>query len=117
LAAAQAEEEAQELAFHHWFPASQTYVPGTWGKRARVLAFLKVAKPTGELVVVYEYRPARSTPALAAAPAPILPTADGSNDDTKTCPQCAERVTAGALLCRFCGYEFGPPPPSGQTGV
>ncbi len=31
--------------------------------------------------------------------------------DTKPCPRCAERVKRGALVCRYCGYTFGPPPP------
>jgi hypothetical protein len=31
--------------------------------------------------------------------------------DTKVCPRCAERVKRAAFVCRFCGYEFGPPPP------
>lgn len=73
--AAQAEGEAQVLASHHWFPISQTYIPGSWGTGAWVLAFLTLvfligiiilaymiaAKPAGELVVVYEYRPPTST--------------------------------------------------------
>jgi len=131
-AAAQAQEEAEELAFHHWFPVSQTYVPGSWGTGAWVLAFLTVivlvgiivlvymlaAKPAGELVVVYEYRPPTPTPAKMAAPAQVAPVvAIGPNDDTKTCPQCAEQVKAAALVCRFCRYEFGSTPPSGQPGV
>ena len=27
--------------------------------------------------------------------------------DTKVCPRCAETVKSAALVCRFCGYEFG----------
>ena len=30
----------------------------------------------------------------------------GSSSDEKTCPQCAEKIKAAALVCRFCGYEF-----------
>ena len=116
-AATQAQEEAHELAFHNWFPASQTYVPGTSGKGARVRAFLNAAKPAGELVVVYEYRPETSAPAITAVPVPIEPDAARATDDTKTCPQCAEQVKAAALVCRFCRYEFGPPPPPCQPGV
>jgi hypothetical protein len=29
-----------------------------------------------------------------------------NDDGTKTCPECAERVQAGALVCRFCGFRF-----------
>lgn len=29
------------------------------------------------------------------------------NDTEKTCPRCAEQVKAAALVCRFCGHEFG----------
>ena len=24
----------------------------------------------------------------------------------KTCPRCAEKIKAAALVCRFCGYEL-----------
>jgi hypothetical protein len=30
-------------------------------------------------------------------------------DDEKVCPRCAETVKSAALVCRFCGYEFGTP--------
>jgi hypothetical protein len=47
---------------------------------------------------------------------------------TKTCPQCAEEVKAGARICRFCSYSFEPVeaaaaspakvvPTSGSTGA
>jgi len=69
--AAEAREETEELASHHWYPISQTYGAGSWGAGAWALACLTVvlvvgifiivymltAKPAGELVVVYEYRP------------------------------------------------------------
>jgi Uncharacterised protein family UPF0547 len=28
----------------------------------------------------------------------------------KVCPDCAESVQPTARICRFCGYEFAPPP-------
>ena len=28
----------------------------------------------------------------------------------KTCPRCAEDVKTAALVCRFCGHEFGDAP-------
>jgi hypothetical protein len=31
-------------------------------------------------------------------------------DPLKVCPDCAESVQAAARVCRFCGYEFAPPP-------
>ena len=36
------------------------------------------------------------------------------DEDTKTCPRCAETVRAQAQVCRFCGYDFiaGPAPTS-----
>jgi hypothetical protein len=135
-AAAEAEGEAQELAYHHWFAVSQTYVPGSWGTGAWVLAVLAVVilvgivvllymtatKPAGELVVVYEYRPSTPPPPLTetatAAPAQVAPAVAASpTDDTKTCPRCAEQVKAAALVCRFCRYEFGPTPSSGEPGI
>ncbi len=70
--AAEARDEMDELASHSWYPISQTYGAGSWGAGAWALACLTVVlvvgifilvymlavKPAGELVVVYEYRPA-----------------------------------------------------------
>ena len=83
-AAAQAEGEAQELALHHWFPISESYVPGSWGVGAWVvgvvtvvllvgiilLVYLLTTKPAGELVVVYEYRPPTPAPATQGTDPP-----------------------------------------------
>jgi hypothetical protein len=84
-----------------------------------VLLYMIATKPAGELVVVYEYRPSTPPPPTAtAAPAEVAPAVAASpTDDTKTCPQCAEQVKAAALVCRFCRYEFGPAPSSGQPGI
>lgn len=35
---------------------------------------------------------------------------------SKICPRCAEEVKAAALVCRFCGWQFGPSP-AGTEGV
>ncbi len=63
--------DAHKLAKSHWYPTSQTYVPGMWDRRAWVAAFLAtvilvglfvlvymmVVRPAGDLVVTYEHRP------------------------------------------------------------
>ncbi len=65
------ENDAAEWAQLNWYPTSETYVAGTWGCGAWVLAFLAMVivvgiialaymiatKPAGELIVIYEYRP------------------------------------------------------------
>jgi hypothetical protein len=39
--------------------------------------------------------------------------APAGDDDTKTCPDCAEQVKAAARVCRYCGYRFdGPDQPA-----
>lgn len=30
-------------------------------------------------------------------------------DDTRACPDCAERIKAEARVCRFCGYRYPSP--------
>jgi hypothetical protein len=83
-AAVQAEGESQELALHHWFPVSESYIPGSWGTAVWVvgvvtvvlfvgiilLVYLLTTKPDGELVVVYEYRPPAPTPATQGTDPP-----------------------------------------------
>jgi hypothetical protein len=62
-AAAQADEDAQELAPHHWFPASRAYVPKATVSLSRIFALIARRKPEDELVVVYTYRPPAQTAA------------------------------------------------------
>ncbi len=105
LAEAQAQEDAQEFAFHHWFPVSQTYVPGAWSTGTWVLAclgvvilvgvlvlvYMRATKPAGELVVVYQYRP--PTPAGAPAAVPVELGGTGAvrpMDNSVTVPDTSE---------------------------
>lgn len=32
----------------------------------------------------------------------------GSEDDAETCPECGERISGMSIVCRGCGYRFGP---------
>jgi hypothetical protein len=45
-----------------------------------------IVKPDGTLTVTYERRTA--------------------SFEEKTCPMCAERIKAAALVCHFCGHKF-----------
>ena len=56
------------------------------------LAYLLIVKPSGTLTVTYE----RRTASL----------------EEKTCPNCAERIKAAALVCHFCGHKFTPEDPA-----
>jgi thiol-disulfide isomerase/thioredoxin len=39
-------------------------------------------------------------------------TSAGSETSQKTCPICAEQIRSDALVCRFCGHDFRPDPPT-----
>jgi hypothetical protein len=45
-------------------------------------------------------RPQSALAALFSRPLP---------PETKTCPDCAEKIKKGAKVCRFCGYRFDGP--------
>jgi hypothetical protein len=95
--------DAIELTEQGYYPISQSWVRGEWKTRNYligvlliflfgfgifVLAYLLIVKPDGSLTVTYELR---------AVPV-----------EEKTCPMCAERVKAAALVCHFCGHKFAP---------
>jgi hypothetical protein len=95
--------DSAELAVEGYFPTSQSWSPGQWsggafavailliflfGLGLLVLAYMLIVKPDGALNVTYERRTASS--------------------EEKTCPMCAERIKAAALVCHFCGHKFAP---------
>ena len=98
------QDDAIEMAAKGLFPISQSWAPGQWGAGPFIIAlllcfliigiivfiYLLVVKPPGTLTVTYERRSASA--------------------EEKTCPRCAERIKAAALVCHFCGNEFPKPP-------
>ena len=74
------QSDAIEMAANSFFPTVKTWVPGQW----RVWHL--IAKPKGTLTVTYE----RITVSV----------------EEKTCPICAGRIRAAALVCHFCGHDF-----------
>ena len=98
------QKDAIEMAAKGLFPISQSWAPGQWGAGPFIIAlllcviligivvfiYLLIVKPPGTLTITYERRAASA--------------------EEKTCPRCAERIKAAALVCHFCGNEFPEPP-------
>lgn len=59
--------------------------------------------------------PTSGTPGWSAPPGPSQSAAQPHSaaqppapvSDSKVCPRCAETIKAAALVCRFCGQQFG----------
>jgi uncharacterized membrane protein len=100
--------DATKMAANGYFPTAQSWVPGTYGCGAFLLALLLclilvgilvfiymiIVKPDGVLSVTYELRSASETIAREVS----------ANE--KTCPKCAEQIKEAAIVCRYCGHNF-----------
>jgi hypothetical protein len=99
-ATARFQADSIEMAGLGYFPTAQSWAPGRWGAGAFIVAlllcffiigflvfvYMLIVRPDGTLTVTYAWRTAAV--------------------EEKTCPKCAERIKAQALVCHFCGYEF-----------
>jgi hypothetical protein len=88
------QSDAVMLAGKGYRPLSQSWADGRAGT-GRVLMLGLAAnsiRPDGTLTVTYQKLEIE--------------------DATKVCPRCAETIKAAAVVCRFCGHEYGPASPT-----
>ena len=110
--------DASEMATQGYFPISQTWVAGSYGFGAFLVAlllcfifigllvfiYMLIVKPAGTLSVTYELNTSTRKAMLMGTP------------EEKTCPKCAELVKYAAKICKHCSYEF-PSVPQEQSNA
>jgi len=97
--------EGVDMAALGYVPTTQSWapMPVSWVRLGGVRFY---GQPHGTLTVTYARQTASTSERQTASV------------EEKTCPQCAERVKAAALVCRFCGYQFRSEkvlPPAGRA--
>lgn len=102
------QKDVSEMETQGYYPISQTWVPGSYGCGAFLLAlilcflvigilifiYMIIVKPAGTLTVTYELRPLSGH------------SKESISSEEKTCPKCAEQIKAAAIVCRFCRHSF-----------